>query len=103
MRRDLVVQAVTAQKGDRELLAVVRALVVQDGDGRGGLAPGRRDVERGDLREARELSQASTADDGDTDGVWDIKSAHKALLSRCLSDPSSSPGRRARLRTGLPL
>ena len=70
MGRDLVVLAMTAQEGDGDGLVVVRALVVQDRDGRGGLAPGSRDVQRGDLGETRELTKTSAADDGDADGVY---------------------------------
>jgi hypothetical protein len=40
MGSDLVVGAVAAQEGDGDDLAIVLALVVQDGDGRGGVAPG---------------------------------------------------------------
>jgi hypothetical protein len=40
MGSDLVVGAVAAQKGNGNDLAIVLALVVQNGDGRGGVAPG---------------------------------------------------------------
>lgn len=40
MGSNLVVGAVAAQEGDGHDLAIVLALVVQDGDGRGGFAPG---------------------------------------------------------------
>lgn len=40
VRGNLVVETVTAQERDRDGLVVVLALVVQDGNRRGGLAPG---------------------------------------------------------------
>ena len=69
---DLVVQAVTAQESHGNGLLVVGALVVQDGDGGGRVAPGSRDVQRGHLGEAGKLTQASTANDGDTDGSYTV-------------------------------
>lgn len=50
---NLVVQAMAAQEGDGDSLAVVLALVVQDGDGRRGGTPRSRDSQRGHLGEAR--------------------------------------------------
>lgn len=70
---NLVVQTVTAQEGDGDRLVVVGALVVQDGNGGGGGAPRSRDVQRRNLGEARELTQTSTANNGDTDGLYDGK------------------------------
>lgn len=45
VRGNLVVGAVAAQEGDSNGLVVVLALVVEDGDRGGGLAPGGRDVQ----------------------------------------------------------
>jgi hypothetical protein len=69
MGSDVVVGAVTAQKGDGDIFAAGRALVVEDGDGRGGFAPGGGDVERSDLGKTREFLQTGTADDCDPDLV----------------------------------
>lgn len=55
VRRDLVVKTVTAQESNGDILATGRALMVEDGDRRRGLAPGGVDVKRGDLSEARQL------------------------------------------------
>lgn len=63
VRGNLVVGAVTAQEGDSNGLVIVLALVVEDGDRGGGLAPGGRDVQRSNLGESRELAKASAADD----------------------------------------
>jgi hypothetical protein len=69
---DLVVCAVSAKEGDGNSLFAV--LVVQDGDRGGGSAPWRRDVERGNLGEAREFAEAGAADDGDSDGAYGAQS-----------------------------
>lgn len=85
MGRDLVVLAMTAQEGDGDGLVVVRALVVQDRDGRGGLAPGSGDVQRSNLGETREFAEAGSADDGDADGVYkrQFQSAWLAIATEC--------------------
>ena len=85
MRGDLVVHAMATEKSDCDGLVVMAALVVQDGDRRGGLSPGGRDVERGDLGEARKLTETSSTDDGDTDGLWKwyLVSNHVSWL-RCV-------------------
>ena len=69
MRRNLVVHTVAAEEGHRDGLVIVVALVVEDGDRGGRLAPGGVDVQRGNLGEAGEFTQACSADDGDADGV----------------------------------
>lgn len=50
---DLVVSAVAAQERDGNGLVIVLTLVVQDGDGGGGFAPGSRDGQGSNLAEAR--------------------------------------------------
>lgn len=65
VRGNLVVEAVTAQERDGDGLVVVLALVVEDSDRGGGLAPGGRDVQRSNLGESRKLAKASAADDSD--------------------------------------
>ena len=69
MGRDLVVGAVTAEECDGHVLARDAALVVDDCDGRGGLAPGSLDFERGDFGEAGEVLEAGAADDRNADLV----------------------------------
>jgi hypothetical protein len=70
MRCNLVVSTVSAEESDGNGLLVVRALVVQDSDRRGGVAPGRGDRQRRNLSEAGELAQSSTTDDGDTHRLY---------------------------------
>lgn len=53
MGGDLVVSTVTAQEGHGDSLVIVLALVMQDGDGRGGFTPGSADGQRGHLSETR--------------------------------------------------
>jgi len=53
VRGDLVVQAVTAQERDGNGLAIVLALVMQDGNRGGGFTPGSGDGQGSDLSEAR--------------------------------------------------
>lgn len=65
VRGNLVVGAVTAQERDGNGLVVVLALVVEDSDRGGRLAPGGRDVQRSNLGEPRKLAKASAADDSD--------------------------------------
>lgn len=72
MRRELVMQTVTAEEGDCDDLLRRRALVVEDGYRGGWLPPGRGDGERGDLCEAGEFAKAGTTDHGDADGVFSI-------------------------------
>lgn len=79
MRGNLVMQAMATQESDCDGLVVMAALVVQDGDRRGRLSPGGRDVERGDLREPRKLPETSSTDDGDADGVC-VEYGQDALL-----------------------
>lgn len=67
---NLMVKAVTAQEGDSDILAVSRALVVEDSDRSGGLAPGSRDIQGRNLRETREFPESGTTDDGDPDGLY---------------------------------
>jgi hypothetical protein len=43
MGSNLVMQAVSAEEGNRDRLVVMRAFVVQDRDGRGGASPWSRD------------------------------------------------------------
>ena len=51
-----MVSAVAAQECDSNGLVIVLALVVQDGDGRGGFTPGSVDGERSNLSESRKLT-----------------------------------------------
>lgn len=67
MRCNLVVSTVPAEESDGNGLVVVRALVVQDRNRRGGAAPGRGDRQRRNLSETGELAQTSTTNNGDTD------------------------------------
>lgn len=67
---DLVVGAVTAKERDGYVLAGDAALVMDDCDGRGGLAPGSLDLERGDFGEAGEVLEAGAANDRDADLVF---------------------------------
>lgn len=64
-----MVSAVTAEECDGHVLAGGAALVVNDCDRRGGLAPGSLDVESGDFGEAGEVLEAGAADDRDADLV----------------------------------
>ena len=66
----LVVQPVAAQERNRNDLTAGRALVVQYRDRRRGVTPRCRDVQRRNLREARELSKPSATDNGNTDRVY---------------------------------
>lgn len=70
VRRELVVQAMARQEGDGDGLAGGRGRVVEDGDGRGGLAPRRADVEGRGESEVGQRLQAGAADDSNVDGVW---------------------------------
>jgi hypothetical protein len=79
VRRDLVVCAVAAEEGDRDGLLAV--LVVQDRDRGRRRAPGRRDVQRGDLGEAGEFAEAGAADDGDGDGRYNAGSQLSSIRS----------------------
>lgn len=72
VRGDLVVRAVSAQECDSNGLVVVFALVVQDGDRGGGFTPGSRDRQRGNLGEARELTESGAADDSNWDKPYAI-------------------------------
>lgn len=67
MRGDLVVSTVTAQESHGDSLVIVLALVVQDGDRRGGFTPGSVDGQRSHLGETRQLTQSSTANDSNWD------------------------------------
>jgi hypothetical protein len=69
MRSNLMVGAVAAQESNRDNLVIVLAVVVQDGDGRGGFAPGSGDGQGSNLSESRELTQTSATDDGNWDGA----------------------------------
>jgi hypothetical protein len=50
----------------------VLALVVQDGNGGGGFTPGSRDRQRGNLSEARQLTESSATDDSNADRAYAI-------------------------------
>jgi hypothetical protein len=65
-----VVCAVPAEEGDGDIFAGDAALVVEDRDRRGGLSPGRLNVERCNLCEAWEVLETGAADDRDTDVVY---------------------------------
>ncbi len=69
VRGQFVVEAVAREEGDWGRLAGGRGGVVQDGDGRGGGAPGGRGLEGCDGGEVCEGLEACAAYDGDTDGV----------------------------------
>jgi len=69
---DLVVRTVAAQESNCDGLAVVLALVVEDGDGGGGSAPRGFDSQRGDLGESRQLTKTGAADHSDWDGRCQI-------------------------------
>lgn len=73
MRRQLVVKTMATEECDRDELAGGGALVVKDGNRRGGVTPRRRDLERSDLGEAREFAQTGTTDHGDANGVYSIQ------------------------------
>lgn len=70
MRGQFVVEAVAREESDGGRLAGGGGGVVEDGDGRGGGAPGGGGVEACDGREVCEGLEAGAAYDGDTDGVW---------------------------------
>lgn len=70
MRRQLVVKAMTTEECDRDELAGGGALVVKDGNRRGGVTPRRGNLERGNLGEAGEFTQTGATDHGDADGVY---------------------------------
>lgn len=72
MRGDLVVGTVTAEESNGNSLAVVLALVVQDGDGGGWSAPRGFDGQRGDLAEAGELTQTGASNNSNWDGPCQI-------------------------------
>lgn len=72
MRRNLVVCAVAAEECDGHILAGVAALVMNDCDGGGRLAPGSIDLERSDFAEAGEVLEAGSADDRNADLVYSI-------------------------------
>jgi hypothetical protein len=63
VRGNLVVGAVTAEERDGNGLVVVLALVVEDSNRGGRLAPGGGDVQRSNLGESRKLAKTSAADD----------------------------------------
>lgn len=70
VRGELVVRAVAAQECDGDGLVIVLALVVQDGDWRGGLAPGCWYGQRSYLRETGKLAEASATDNRNADGPY---------------------------------
>lgn len=69
MRRELMVKAVSAQESHRNILASHRALVVQNGDGRRGLAPGSVNLKRRNFGEAWKFPQARSANNGDSNVI----------------------------------
>ena len=73
MRRQLVVNTMATEECDRDKFAGGGALVVKDGNRRGGVTPRCRNLERSDLSEAREFTKTSTTDHGDADGVYSIQ------------------------------
>lgn len=73
MRRQLVVKTMATEECDRDKLAGGGALVVEDGNRRGGVTPRRRDLEAGNLGEAREFAQTGATDHGDANGVYSIQ------------------------------
>lgn len=71
MGSDLVVKTMAGDEGDGDGLAVGRGRgVVEDGDGRGGSAPGSGELEGGDGSEAREGLEAGATDHRNGDGAW---------------------------------
>lgn len=64
-----MVCAVTTEECDGHVLAGDAALVMDDCDGRGRLAPGGLDVERSDFGEAGEVLEAGSSDDRNADLV----------------------------------
>lgn len=62
--------AVSAEEGHGHIFAGDAALVVEDGDRRGGLSPGRLNVERSNFCEAWKVLETSAANNGDTDVVY---------------------------------
>lgn len=66
---ELVMEAMAGDEGDGDWLACGGRWVVEDGDGRGGSAPGSAWVEGGDVGEVREGLESCAANDGDRDGV----------------------------------
>lgn len=71
VRSDLVVETMAGDEGDGDGLAVGRGRgVVEDGDGRGGSAPGSGELEGGDGCEAREGLEAGATDHRNGDGAW---------------------------------
>ena len=70
MRREFMGEAVTREEGDGDIVAGRRRGVVQDADGRRGLAPRRVDIERRGESEARQRLNASAADYGDMNRRW---------------------------------
>lgn len=65
---EFVVEAMAADEGDGDRLVGLRGGVVEDGDGRGGFAPGCGWFEGGDVGEAWEVLQAGSS--YDCDGDW---------------------------------
>lgn len=70
VRRNLVVCAVSAEEGDGDIFAGDATLVVEDGDRRGRLPPGRLNFERRYFCEAWKVLQTGAANDGDADVVY---------------------------------
>ena len=68
MRGKLVGETVTREEGDGDVLAGGRGRMVQDADGRRGLAPRCVDVESRSKVEARQRLDASAANYGDVNG-----------------------------------
>lgn len=73
MRCQLMVEAMATEECDRDELAGSRALVVKNGNRRGGVTPRRGNLETGNLREAREFAKTGTTDNSDSDGVYSIQ------------------------------
>lgn len=70
VRRELMVQTMATEKSHRDYLSIMKALVVQDGDGRRGVAPRRRDGQGSNLCETREFTKAGAPDDCNADGIY---------------------------------
>lgn len=86
VRRDLVVLSMAAEESDGDGFVLVG--VVKDSDRGGGRAPGRLDVERGDLVEAGEFAQAGATDDGDGDGVYGQYGQYTKEMARMEDEPA---------------
>lgn len=66
----LMVQTMSTKESYCDNLSIVIALVMKDANRRGGVTPGSRDGQRGNLGKAGKFTKASAADNSNTDGVY---------------------------------